>query len=172
MTLMETAQLMGNFGEFFGAFAVVATLFYLAVQVRHGKEATQAHTRSVEQSERVSRAQVRNSITEQIVQINSLLLSQPALIAAQERSSRNENLDETEVIQLRMLAFIWLKHSENVHYQYRQGLYDESEYHAQREIWRIRLQESVWRDVWASRSQTISPAFAQEIDKIIAETAV
>ena len=32
MTLMETAQLMGNFGEFVGAFAVVATLFYLAVQ--------------------------------------------------------------------------------------------------------------------------------------------
>ncbi len=53
MTLMETAQLMGNFGEFFGAFAVVATLFYLAVQVRHGKEATLANTKSVDQAERV-----------------------------------------------------------------------------------------------------------------------
>ena len=90
MTLIETAQLLGNFGEFFGAFAVVATLFYLAVQVRHGKEATQANTKSVEQSERVSRAQVRNSITEQIVQINSIMLSQPALLAAQDRSARNE----------------------------------------------------------------------------------
>lgn len=34
MTLMETAQLLGNFGEFFGAIAVVATLAYLAVQIR------------------------------------------------------------------------------------------------------------------------------------------
>ena len=30
MTLVETGQLLGNFGEFVGAFAVVATLFYLA----------------------------------------------------------------------------------------------------------------------------------------------
>ena len=35
MTLMETAQLLGNFGEFVGAIAVVATLVYLIVQVRH-----------------------------------------------------------------------------------------------------------------------------------------
>ena len=34
MDLMETAQLLGNFGEFFGAIAVVVTLAYLAVQLR------------------------------------------------------------------------------------------------------------------------------------------
>ena len=171
MNLIDVSQILGNFGEFVGAFAVVATLFYLAVQVRHGKEATQANTESVEQSGLASRAQVRNSITEQIVQINSLVLSQPALLAAQHKSARNENLDENEVLQLRTLAFIWLRHLENVHYQYRQGLYDESEYQAQREIWRRRLQEAAWRDVWATSNQAFSPPFAQEIDKIIAESA-
>ena len=172
MALTETAQLLGNLGEFVGAFAMVATLFYLAVQVRHSREATQANTKSVEQSERVSRAQVRNSITEQIVQINSLVLSQPALLAVQSRSIRNESLDGNEDEQVRTLAFIWLKHSENVHYQYRQGLYDESEYRAQREIWRVRLQESAFRDVWARFRQTFSPPFAQEIDQIIADSAI
>ena len=44
------AQLLGNYGEFVGAIAVVATLFYLAVQVRHSKRATEANTRSLEQS--------------------------------------------------------------------------------------------------------------------------
>ncbi len=34
MTMMETAQLLGNFGEFVGAIAVVATLMYLAFQIR------------------------------------------------------------------------------------------------------------------------------------------
>ena len=34
MDLMSTAQLLGNFGEFFGAIAVVATLVYLAFQIR------------------------------------------------------------------------------------------------------------------------------------------
>ncbi len=47
MTLMETAQLLGNFGEFVGAIAVVATLAYLAVQVNHTRKATEANTRSL-----------------------------------------------------------------------------------------------------------------------------
>ena len=34
MDLMDTAQLLGNFGEFFGAIAVVVTLGYLASQIR------------------------------------------------------------------------------------------------------------------------------------------
>ena len=34
MTLMEISQVLGNVGEFVGAIAVVATLLYLAVQVR------------------------------------------------------------------------------------------------------------------------------------------
>ena len=41
MDLMQTAQLLGNFGEFFGAIAVVATLFYLSVQIRQNSRATQ-----------------------------------------------------------------------------------------------------------------------------------
>ena len=43
MTLMEAAQLLGNFGEFFGAIAVVATLLYLATQIRHSTRTNQ-HT--------------------------------------------------------------------------------------------------------------------------------
>lgn len=35
LTVLELAQLLGSLGEFFGAIAVVATLAYLAVQVRH-----------------------------------------------------------------------------------------------------------------------------------------
>ena len=41
------AQLLGNYGEFVGAIAVVVTLAYLAVQVKHGKEATEANTKSL-----------------------------------------------------------------------------------------------------------------------------
>ena len=35
------AQLLGNYGEFFGAIAVVMTLFYLALQIRQNSRATQ-----------------------------------------------------------------------------------------------------------------------------------
>ena len=40
MTLIEIAELLGNFGEFFGAILVGASLFYLAVQIRHNAKST------------------------------------------------------------------------------------------------------------------------------------
>lgn len=40
-------QLLGSYREFVGAIASVVTLGYLAVQVRHSREATEANTRSL-----------------------------------------------------------------------------------------------------------------------------
>lgn len=37
MTLIETAQLLGNVGEFLGAIAVLVTLGYLALQIRNAR---------------------------------------------------------------------------------------------------------------------------------------
>lgn len=47
MDLMTTAQLLGNFGEFVGAIAVVLTLIYLANQVRYSKQAVSENTRTL-----------------------------------------------------------------------------------------------------------------------------
>ena len=44
------AQLLGNYGEFVGAIAVVVTLVYLAVQVRHSKAATDVNTTALHAS--------------------------------------------------------------------------------------------------------------------------
>jgi hypothetical protein len=48
MDLVTTAQMLGNFGEFVGAIAVVATLAYLAVQVRQSKLATEVNTTALQ----------------------------------------------------------------------------------------------------------------------------
>lgn len=47
MTFAETAQSLGNMGEFLGAIAVVVTLVYLTIHVRQGRLATEANTRSL-----------------------------------------------------------------------------------------------------------------------------
>ena len=44
MTLMEIAQLLGNFGEFFGAIAVVASLVFVAFSVRQNTHALKLST--------------------------------------------------------------------------------------------------------------------------------
>ena len=38
------AQMLGNFGEFVAAIAVVVTLFYLALHIRHSTQTTRAST--------------------------------------------------------------------------------------------------------------------------------
>ena len=50
--------MLGNYGEFIGAIAVLVTLFYLALQVRHSKEATEANTRSIDENRKIAMAQI------------------------------------------------------------------------------------------------------------------
>ena len=45
MSLMDIAQLLGNLGEFIGAIVIVATLIYLAMQVRQNTNALHAQSR-------------------------------------------------------------------------------------------------------------------------------
>jgi hypothetical protein len=54
MTFIEITTVLGNLGEFIGAIAVVVTLFYLALQVKHSKEATEANTRSLEEGRKIA----------------------------------------------------------------------------------------------------------------------
>ena len=53
MNHQELAQLLGNYGEFFGSVAVVATLIYLAIQVRQ-------NTATIHLTESAHRATIEN----------------------------------------------------------------------------------------------------------------
>ena len=45
MSFMDIAQLLGNLGEFIGAIVIVATLIYLAMQVKQNTNALHAQSR-------------------------------------------------------------------------------------------------------------------------------
>ena len=57
MTGMEIAEVLGNLGDFIGAIAVFGTIVYLAIQVRLGREATDANTAAIRESRRFANAQ-------------------------------------------------------------------------------------------------------------------
>ncbi len=54
--MMETIQMLGSLGEFVGAIAVVATLIYISIQVRHSSLLLEANKRATEESTRLARA--------------------------------------------------------------------------------------------------------------------
>ena len=62
MTLMETAQLLGNFGEFLAAVAVVVSLVYLARQIHSSSAVVQQNTNAI-------KASSESSSMDQVIQI-------------------------------------------------------------------------------------------------------
>ena len=127
------AQLLGNYGEFIGAIAVVATLFYLAIQVRHGKEATEANTRSVEESRRVALVDsyVRRLEAMDRAQIQLALSDQLSDIVRRTDTDGVDSLTETE----RLRLFRWEQarqcRIESQFYQWQHGLLDDEYYENQ-----------------------------------------
>jgi hypothetical protein len=85
MELQATAQLLGNFGEFFGAIAVVATLAFLASQIRQSNrwQQTEAFNASTSEARRWVGRIAENG------ELNEIYLkgrSDYALLTDQERS--------------------------------------------------------------------------------------
>ena len=68
MNLMETAQLLGNSGEFFGAIAVVVTLGYLTLQIRQNTLAMQS-TAEVEAARHWSEQNIRAALEPDMTRI-------------------------------------------------------------------------------------------------------
>ena len=56
---------------------------------------------------------------------------------------------------------------ENLHYQYRVGLYDEAEFLASREGWRTLLTNPKIAANWSSGRSIYSPEFAAEMDALL-----
>ena len=72
MDLQATAQLLGNFGEFIGAIAVVGTLGYLAVQIRQNTHQIRVNATSLE-------ASTYQSLITHVIDLNRGLAADPHL---------------------------------------------------------------------------------------------
>ena len=68
-----TLQDLGSIGELIGAIATVATLVYLAVQIRH-------NTRGMEQNSVVMRMSFENQIRDDGIQFRSMIAADPELV--------------------------------------------------------------------------------------------
>jgi len=116
MELMSTAQLLGNFGEFVGAVAVVATLGYLAVQIRNNTRTNQVI--------RVTKAQDDlNRIHEQIAGNEAL-----AELVARCRSASQSDLSPSDHERVERIANIYLNVYASMERAYREHELAERDY--------------------------------------------
>ncbi len=147
LDLGQTLQLLGNLGIIVG----ILLLVYELNQNRH-----------------MMMAQTRNELAQEITSILFELQNNTEMAEIAFRRNQGEDLSEFESTQYRLRVMAQLRYHENVHYQYRSGLYEEAEFSAQRDYWRnVVFNNEGLVDVWCSVRLGFSPEFVAEINGLL-----
>jgi hypothetical protein len=110
MTISE----LGALGEFIGAIAVLFTIIYLAVQVRHSREL-------LERNEKIALSQVYQSRIDSRRELE-LIVIELADILVKSNEESFESLTEPEKLKLRQMFSLWADWWDNNIYQESLGL--------------------------------------------------
>ena len=163
MTFIEITAVLGNLGEFIGAIAVVVTLFYVGIQVKNSKEATEANTRSLEEGRKIALVNAyQTSSSEACASVRMLAESSISTIMMKYLDSGVAALNPEE--KLRLSRF----HMNNVYrldasfFAYQQGLLPEFQPTLEDAI---RILGPIWRDLGINIPRA---SFRNEVDSILA----
>ena len=115
----------------------------------------------LDQNRDMMRAQTRHQLAMGLVELQITTGTNQQLVELMERAANGEELVGAEGRQVWLRFNALIRYWENVHYQYRQGLYDEIEYVAQREAWRISFANGPAMTIGVSPSNRCS-SFAEK----------
>lgn len=138
-----------------GNVAVVAGLFFLVLELN--------------QNNRMMKTQTRTAITESILNFQYNSVSSGLLDLAAKANADPATLTPVEVTKLVQYYVSNLRLWENIHYQYRNAVFDEAEFAAERNSWRglgerSRIMQLVYCGL--RERQALSPAFVAELDQL------
>lgn len=159
MTIME----LGAIGELLGAVGVIATLIYLAMQIRQ-------NTHAMEENRRLSLAQTyqtRSDALQDMVVTASTSDLGPIIVKLTEAGYPEDirALDELsgdEKGRFRLWQIAQQTHWDNMHFQYRQGFLDDEYYeHAFKE--RVVRLAPTWRALGLTSGR---PGFFEEVERL------
>lgn len=114
------------------------------------------------------RAQIRHELAMGIVDLLQTPAENQQLAEVLFRGVSGEELAPSESYQFELRTNALFRYWEDVHYQYRAGLYDDTEFARQRDAWRASLARSqLAADYWCKVRQLYSPEFAREMDTLL-----
>ncbi len=149
MSALEFSQLLGNYGEFVGAIAIVITLVYLAIQVR--------------QNTRMMRASIRQARSDSAVHLYSL--GATSVIAEnREKESRGEALTEVEEDRMFLWNICIWRQQQTTFFQAQDGLLDVQTGDEQSIIVRTLTQSPSTRRFWADPMRALDSRFVAWVD--------
>jgi hypothetical protein len=121
------------------------------------------------QNRDLMRAEIRHELSMGIVDLLNTPAANSQLAGILRRASTGESLTPDEAFQFRLRSNALLRYWEDVHYQYRQGLYDEIEFSRQKDAWGETMAGSVgFVKYWCDVRTLYSPLFAADLDALTA----
>jgi len=143
---------IGAIGEVVGAIAVIATLGYLALQVRQNSKMMKANIREL----RTSSSQA--VIFEFARNTESLL-----------KQSRGEHVSDQDALRMQILIRAQMRDWESYEHQYRNGLFDKNEWEGMRENIKRQMHDQAHKEFWEACGIEFSVPFQLTIDECIKE---
>jgi hypothetical protein len=123
------------------------------------------------QNRELTRAQVRHELAMGIVDLLQTPASDAQLAGVLYRARSGAALTAEEQFQFELRTNALLRYWEDVHYQYRAGLYDQTEFARQRDAWKASIANSVrTHEYWCRVRTYYSPEFMHELDSLFADT--
>ncbi len=106
--MMEITQILGNLGEFVGAIGVVATLIYVAIQVRHSAELLKINNAAIEENTRLARAAALERHSDAVSRWRGKLIESEAVARLWQSAIDGEQLDGVERVRWENLIIDWI----------------------------------------------------------------
>jgi hypothetical protein len=124
----------------------------------------------LDQNRDMMRAQIRNEISRAELDMLASWSGDPALADAIVRANRGDELSAAEQFMVRTRSETVFRLWQNIHYQYRQGLYDESEFEASIATFsQIMSRHPSLMDTWCQTSTMYSAEFAEHLQSLLPE---
>ena len=122
----------------------------------------------LDQNRELMRAQTRHELSMGIADLLQTPAENDQLADLLFRAQTGAGLTPTELYRFQLRTNALFRYWEDVHYQYRVGLYDEVEFDRQRAAWKASMSRSDFgTDYWCLVRLLYSPEFAAEMDRLV-----
>ncbi len=106
--MIEITQILGNLGEFVGALAVVATLIYLAIQVRHSAKLLEINNEASKENARFARAAAIDRHSDVVSRWRGRLIASEAVARLWQSAIEGEQLNGVDRVRWENLMIDWI----------------------------------------------------------------
>ncbi len=124
----------------------------------------------LDQNREMIRAQSRSDISRHISDHLALIGSNSQTASLMRRAEAGEELSADEEAQQFYLFTSNKRMWENIHYQYRLGMFEEQEFEAERTAWRFLInKDKSFGNNWCLTRRNYSPEFVAELESLLVE---